>query len=56
MALESLIGDALVVNGFEVVHLLGVGKRQTHALHPALRVNEQGRAVYDRGETPALSG
>jgi uncharacterized protein (DUF488 family) len=51
---RRLIADALAVDGFQVVHLLGNGKTQVHALHPALRLDEDGRPVYDRGETPDL--
>jgi len=52
---RRLISDALALNGVEVVHLLGGGKqRQAHVLHPALRADELGRPVYDRGTTPDL--
>ena len=51
---RRLIADALTVDGFEVVHLLGPGKSQPHRLHPALRVDEQHRPVYDRGDQPEL--
>ena len=51
---RQLIADALAMDDFEVVHLLGAGKTQVHVLHPALRIDDHGRPVYDRGETPDL--
>lgn len=51
---RRLIADALALHGFEVVHLLGPGKSQPHVIHPQLRVDPDGRPVYDRGVTPAL--
>jgi uncharacterized protein (DUF488 family) len=51
---RRLIADALALDGVEVVHLLGGGKQQPHVLHPALRADELGRPVYDRGTTPDL--
>lgn len=50
---RRLISDALVVDGLDVVHLIGPGESQPHKLHPALRV-EDGRPVYDVGETGTL--
>jgi uncharacterized protein (DUF488 family) len=44
---RRLIADALTVDGFAVVHLLGPTTRQNHALHPDLRVDERGFPVYD---------
>jgi uncharacterized protein (DUF488 family) len=37
---RSLIADALVAQGIEVVHLLGKGKTRTHELTPAARVDD----------------
>lgn len=51
---RRLISDSLTLDGFEVVHLLGPGKRQPHVLHPQLRPDEKGFPVYDKGITPAL--
>ena len=51
---RRLISDSLTLDGFEVVHLLGVGKHQKHVLHPQLRRDEKGLPVYDKGITPAL--
>ena len=44
---RGMIADFLTVHGIEVIHLLGIGEKQTHRLHPAAR-NENGRLVYDR--------
>lgn len=51
---RRLIADALTVDGFRVVHLLGPKKRDEHKLHDALRLDPQGRPVYDAGHTPSL--
>ncbi|APR81417.1 Hypothetical protein A7982_06766 [Minicystis rosea] len=53
---RRLIADALAVRGHQVVHLLRVGERQPHALHPDLRVDEEGRPVYDLHVTGELIG
>lgn len=47
---RRLIADALVAQGFEVIHLLTPGKRQEHELHGEAHVDEQGRPVYDGGQ------
>jgi uncharacterized protein (DUF488 family) len=49
---RRMIADALVLDGWLVVHLLPDGRSQPHALHPDARV-EGGRLVYDAGQ-PAL--
>ena len=51
---RRLISDALEVDGFDVVHLLGSGRTQPHALHPALRLDDQRRPVYDKEVAPDL--
>jgi uncharacterized protein (DUF488 family) len=51
---RRLIADALALRGAEVVHLLGPGERQAHALHPDVRVGEDGWPVYDRNVTGDL--
>ncbi len=48
---RRFISDALAVRGVEVCHLMSPAKSQPHRLHPALRVDEQGRLVYDLGES-----
>ncbi len=53
---RRLISDALVVDGVAVMHLLDPGKTQPHVLHPALRVDECGRPVYDKGAVADLFG
>lgn len=48
------IADAIALRGIEVTHVLGVGKTQAHKIHPALRCDDEGRPVYDVGETAPL--
>ena len=47
---RRLIADAAVMAGAPVVHLLDVGRRQPHRLHPAARLDVEGRPVYDGGQ------
>ena len=49
---RRMIADALLVDGWDVVHLLPGGRDQPHRLHPDARVAD-GRIVYDAGQ-PAL--
>ena len=51
---RRFISDALVVEGLEVRHLLSATKAEPHRLHPALRVDEEDRVVYDRGASLEL--
>jgi uncharacterized protein (DUF488 family) len=51
---RRLISDALALHGFEVVHLIGERDRQQHRIHPAARLDEFGRVVYDKGHTASL--
>lgn len=44
---RRLIADALTLRGIAVVHLLDARRSEPHRLHPALRADESGRAVYD---------
>jgi uncharacterized protein (DUF488 family) len=53
---RRLIADALAVDGHEVIHLLSPTDRQPHPLHPQLRVDEDGRPVYDKGVDATLFG
>jgi len=46
---RRLIADAATLRGAEVVHLLDVGQPQAHVLHEAVRPDEEGCPVYDRG-------
>jgi uncharacterized protein (DUF488 family) len=46
---RRLIADAAELAGVEVVHLIGTGHRQRHALHPAVRAGSDGWPVYDVG-------
>jgi uncharacterized protein (DUF488 family) len=48
------IADVLLLDGLEVIHLLDANKTQPHKLHPALRTDDDGRPVYDVGETQKL--
>lgn len=43
---RRLLADALVVNGFEVIHL-GLGSDKPHALTETARVTDEGGLVYD---------
>jgi uncharacterized protein (DUF488 family) len=49
---RRMIAHALLVDGWDVVHLLPGGRSQPHRLHPDACV-EGGRLVYDAGQ-PAL--
>jgi uncharacterized protein (DUF488 family) len=51
---RRLIADTLQLRGTPVIHLIKLGSQQRHALHPAVRSDEQGWPVYDVGETPEL--
>jgi len=46
---RRMIADALTVRGHTVVHLLRPGRTGAHVLHPAARVVDGWRLVYDRG-------
>jgi uncharacterized protein (DUF488 family) len=48
---RMLVADALLLRGASVVHLLDVGRRQPHRLHPTLRRGEDGWPVYDVADT-----
>jgi uncharacterized protein (DUF488 family) len=51
---RRMIADALLVGGWNVVHVLGAGRPAAHTLHPAARV-EAGRLIYDVGGRSELS-
>jgi uncharacterized protein (DUF488 family) len=51
---RRMIADALLVGGWNVVHILGAGRPAAHTLHPAARV-EAGRLIYDVGGQSELS-
>jgi uncharacterized protein (DUF488 family) len=42
---RSLIADALVARGIDVLHLLGKGKEEAHTMTPWAKV-EDGRVTY----------
>lgn len=50
---RRLIADALVADGFEVIHL-GMGKDERHKLHENARRSNEGVLIYDVGVTPPL--
>lgn len=50
---RRLIADALVAEGFEVVHL-GMGRDDHHELHEAARRTADGTLIYDLGVTSPL--
>ncbi|NIR45321.1 MAG: DUF488 domain-containing protein [Gemmatimonadetes bacterium] len=43
---RQLIADALTARGHEVLHILGPGRTQPHALNPAARLLPDGRLLY----------
>jgi uncharacterized protein (DUF488 family) len=49
---RRMIADALVAEGYSVIHLMDSGDRE-HTLHPNARIVE-GRPVYDLGSQPSL--
>jgi len=51
---RRMISDALMVAGWEVVHLLDGGRREPHRLHPSARV-EGSRLIYDVRTQQALA-
>jgi uncharacterized protein (DUF488 family) len=51
---RRLIADTLELRGTRVIHLIKPGAEQPHALHPAVRLDDQGWPVYDVGETAEL--
>jgi uncharacterized protein (DUF488 family) len=51
---RRLIADTLELRGTAVIHLIKPGAEQRHALHPAVRLDQQGWPVYDVGETAEL--
>ncbi len=51
---RRLIADVLVARGHSVVHLLGPGKQQVHAMDRTARVDADGWLVYDVGVTTPL--
>ncbi len=53
---RRLIADAATLAGVEVVHLLDVGRREPHRLHPAVRPDAEGRPVYDGGQEDLALG
>jgi len=48
------LADVLMMDRFEVVHLIDERSSQTHTLHPALRTEPDGRPVYDVSERGRL--
>jgi uncharacterized protein (DUF488 family) len=48
---RMLIADALTLRGATVVHLLDIGRREPHRLHPTLRRGDDGWPVYDVPDT-----
>jgi uncharacterized protein (DUF488 family) len=46
------IADVTQIHGFTVRHLLDQEEWQSHTLHPALRIDDDGYPVYDGGRVP----
>jgi uncharacterized protein (DUF488 family) len=45
---RRLLADALLVRGFEVVHLLDLGRSEVHTLHPDARLDSRGGLSYPK--------
>ncbi|MGD8698611.1 MAG: DUF488 domain-containing protein [Gemmatimonadales bacterium] len=43
---RQLISDVLVARGWDVIHILGTGRAEAHAMNPNARVLEDGRLIY----------
>lgn len=50
---RSLIADYLILQGLQVMHLIGPGQSREHLLSPQAR-RESARLIYDRQATAAL--
>ena len=53
---RQLLADALSAAGWEVVHLLGGGRREGHRRHPALQVGAGGVLRYPRQSDAEAAG
>jgi uncharacterized protein (DUF488 family) len=51
---RSLVADALVCRGVDVVHLIDVGRREAHRVRPTMRCGDDGWPVYDMPDTLPL--
>ena len=51
---RRLIADALLLQGLDVVHLVGPGSSTPHPLNEAARRGDDGFPIYDVGVTPEL--
>lgn len=51
---RRLLADAALLQGVDVVHLLGVGNHGEHPLHPEARAGQDGWPVYDGGQVPLV--
>jgi uncharacterized protein (DUF488 family) len=51
---RSLVADALVCRGVEVVHLLDLNRREAHRRRPTMRCDDDGWPVYDVPDTLPL--
>jgi len=51
---RSLVADALVCRGVDVVHLIDVGRREPHRVRPTMRCGDDGWPVYDVPDTLPL--
>jgi uncharacterized protein (DUF488 family) len=51
---RSLVADALVCRGVEVVHLLDLNRREAHRRRPTMRCDDDGWPVYDAPDTLPL--
>jgi uncharacterized protein (DUF488 family) len=51
---RRLLADAAVLQGVQVVHLLGASNHGAHPLHDDVRAGEDGWPVYDGGQAPLV--
>ena len=51
---RSLVADALVCRGVDVVHLIDVSRREPHRVRPTMRCGDDGWPIYDVPDTLPL--
>jgi uncharacterized protein (DUF488 family) len=51
---RSLVADALVCRGVDVVHLIDLARREPHRVRPTMRCGDDGWPVYDVPDTLPL--
>jgi uncharacterized protein (DUF488 family) len=51
---RSLVADALICRGVDVIHLINVARREPHRMRPTMRCGDDGWPVYDVPDTLPL--